>query len=69
MWILVGDGQSEEKILATAERLGAKVLWRNHYWKEFNGFNSAFVDPWGNEIILWGKGGTDPKIPAGHTRE
>ena len=69
VWILVGEGQSEEAILATAERLGARTLWRNHYWKEFNGFNSAFADPWGNEIILWGKGGPDPRIPADYTRE
>jgi predicted enzyme related to lactoylglutathione lyase len=69
VWILVGEGQSEDAILEKAEALGATVLWRKHYWKEFNGFNSAFRDPWGNEIILWVKGGADPKIPAGYTQE
>jgi predicted enzyme related to lactoylglutathione lyase len=69
VWILVGDDQSEDKILATAERLGATILWTKHYWKEFNGFNAAFRDPWGNEIILWIKAGPDPKIPADYTRE
>ena len=69
VWILVGEGQSEDKILETAKRLGADILWTRHYWKEFNGFNSAFRDPWGNEIVLWVKGGTEPKIPDGYTRE
>ena len=53
----------------TAERLGATILWRNHYWKEFNGFNSAFQDPWGNTLVLWTKGGDDPAIPEGWTNE
>ena len=33
------------------------MLWRDHYWAEFNGFNSAFQDPWGNTLVLWSKGG------------
>jgi predicted enzyme related to lactoylglutathione lyase len=69
IWILVGEGQSEDAILQRAQDRGAELLWRNHYWKEFNGFNSAFRDPWGNEIVLWIKGGPEPKIPDGHTRE
>jgi len=69
VWILVGDGQSYEDILARAVERGAKELWRDHYWKEFNGYNHAFLDPWGNEIVLWGKAGADPKIPPGYTRE
>ncbi|MBO9725749.1 VOC family protein [Novosphingobium sp.] len=69
IWVLIGDDDSEERILATAEKLGGKVLWRNHYWKEFNGYNHAFADPWGNEIILWGKAGENPEIPADYTRE
>ena len=40
IWILVSDDDSQDRILATAERLGATVLWRNHFWAEFNGFNS-----------------------------
>jgi predicted enzyme related to lactoylglutathione lyase len=69
IWILVGDGQSHEDILKRATDRGAKILWRNHYWKEFNGFNHAFADPWGNEIILWVKGGENPQVPANYTRE
>jgi predicted enzyme related to lactoylglutathione lyase len=70
IWILVGDGQSETLILDTAERLGAEVLWRRHYWAEFNGYSAAFRDPWGNEIILWSKAGPAPvEVPADYTRE
>lgn len=68
-WILVGDDDNEDRILDTAERLGATVLWRHHYWAEFNGFNGAFEDPWGNTIILWTKGGDDPKLAEGFTGE
>jgi catechol 2,3-dioxygenase-like lactoylglutathione lyase family enzyme len=69
VWILVGDDQSHEDIMARALERGATALWCDHYWKEFNGFNHAFRDPWGNEIILWVKGGADPQIPADYTRE
>ena len=69
VWILVSEDDSAERILAAATERGAKILWRNHYWKEFNGFNDAFADPWGNEIVLWSKGGDNPQIPAGFTRE
>jgi len=69
IWILVSADDSVDRILSTAEKLGARILWRNHYWKEFNGFNYAFQDPWGNEIVLWVKGGKDPVIPEGFSRE
>lgn len=69
VWILVSDDDSIDRILDTAERRGATILWKNHYWKEFNGFNAAFRDPWGNEIILWVKGGANPDVPAGFTQE
>jgi hypothetical protein len=68
VWILVGD-DSEDAILDRAERHGAKVLWRHHYWAEFNGFNGAFEDPWGTTVVLWTKGGSDPVIPEGYTSE
>jgi len=68
-WILVSRDDSIDRILATAEQLGAKILWRDHYWKEFNGYNHAFRDPWGNEIVLWRYAGKDPTIPDGFTRE
>jgi predicted enzyme related to lactoylglutathione lyase len=69
IWILVGDGQSHVDILARAVERGAEVLWKDHYWSEFNGLNHAFRDPWGNEIVLWEKGGPDPVVPAHYTRE
>ncbi len=69
IWVLVSDDDSQDRILDTAEKLGATVLWRDHYWAEFNGFNGAFEDPWGNTIVLWTKGGPDPQIPEGFTRE
>lgn len=69
LWILVSDDDNQDRILDTAEKLGATVLWRNHYWAEFNGFNGAFLDPWGNTIVLWTKGGDDPQIPEDFTRE
>ncbi len=69
IWLMLADGDSADSILEAAESRGAKILWRNHYWKEFNGYNWAFEDPWGNEIILWGKAGEAPEIPANFTRE
>jgi predicted enzyme related to lactoylglutathione lyase len=67
VYILVSEDDTQDRILDTAEKLGATVLWRNHYWGEFNGFCGAFRDPWGTEIILWSKGGDDPQIPEGFT--
>jgi predicted enzyme related to lactoylglutathione lyase len=69
IWILIGDGETADDIIGRAVARGAKVLWRNHYWQTFNGYNDAFEDPWGNEIILWGKAGQDPAVPETHTRE
>jgi predicted enzyme related to lactoylglutathione lyase len=69
IWILVGDGQDYQELLDKATARGAALLWKDHYWKEFNGYNHAFRDPWGNEIILWGKAGPEPKIPDSYTRE
>jgi predicted enzyme related to lactoylglutathione lyase len=68
IWILIGD-DTAERILAAAEERGATVLWRDHYWRTFNGFNSAFRDPWGTEILLWGKGGDQPAVPGTFTIE
>ncbi len=68
-WVLVDDNDTEDRILDTAERLGATILWRHHYWAEFNGFSGAFVDPWGNTLITWTKGGDNPVVPDGWTRE
>jgi predicted enzyme related to lactoylglutathione lyase len=69
VWILIGDGETADDIIGRAVERGAKVLWRNHYWSTFNGLNDAFEDPWGNEIILWGKAGAEAKVPEGYTQE
>lgn len=69
IWVMIGDGDTPERILGAAAERGATLLWKDHYWKEFNGYNHAFRDPWGNEIVLWGKAGEDPQIPADYTRE
>jgi predicted enzyme related to lactoylglutathione lyase len=69
VWILVGEGRSEADILDKAVRHGARILWRNHYWSEFNGYNAAFSDPWGNEIVLWTRAGAQPEVPPEFTRE
>lgn len=68
-WVLVADDDTEDRILEAAERLGATILWRNHYWAEFNGFSGAFVDPWGNTLLTWTKGGDNPVVPEGWTAE
>ncbi len=52
-WILVSEDDSFERILEAATRLGATELWREHYWTEFGGCNASFMDPWGNQIMLW----------------
>ena len=52
-WILVSKDDSFERILEAATRLGATELWREHYWTEFGGGNASFMDPWGNQIMLW----------------
>jgi len=69
VWILVSDDDSSDAIMDRALARGATELWRDHYWAEFNGFNAAFKDPWGNTLILWTKGGDDPEIPDGWTNE
>ncbi|MEM8934833.1 MAG: VOC family protein [Pseudomonadota bacterium] len=69
VYILVSDDDTPERILDEAEKRGAEIMWRDHYWKEFNGYNYAFRDPWGNEIVLWAKAGDDPQIPDNFTQE
>ena len=66
---MVSDDDSVERILTTAEQLGATILWRDHFWSEFNGYNHAFCDPWGNEIVLWVKAGENPQVPENYTQE
>lgn len=69
VWILVSEDDSMDAILSRAIERGAKLLWKDHFWREFNGFNAAFSDPWGNEILLWVKGGDNPVVPEHFTEE
>jgi len=69
VWILVSDDDDMDAILERAVANGATELWRHHYFGEFNGFNNAFRDPWGNTIVLWTKGGDNPVVPDGWTSE
>ena len=69
IWIEVSADDTPERILETAESLGATILWRNHYWSEYNGYNHAFRDPWGNDIVLWKDAGENPTIPPHFTQE
>lgn len=64
VWILVSDDDSQDAILDRAEARGAKILWRDGYWGEFNGFHGSFRDPWGVQVVLWTKGGDNPEIPT-----
>ena len=52
-WILVSDDDSMERILDAAVAHGGTELWRNHFWTEFGGANASFLDPWGNQLMLW----------------
>jgi predicted enzyme related to lactoylglutathione lyase len=69
VWILVSDDDDADDILERAVERGATEMWRHHYWAEFNGFSNCFLDPWGTEVVTWTKGGDDPVIPEGWTRE
>ncbi len=69
VWILVSDDDDMDAISDRAVARGATDLWRHHFFAEFNGFNNAFMDPWGNTIVLWTKGGDDPQVPEGWTQE
>ena len=52
-WILVSEDDSFDRILDAAERLGGTVVFRNHFWNEFGGGSASFIDPWGNQFMLW----------------
>ena len=70
VWVLVSDDDDADAIMDRAVERGATELWRHHFWAEFNGFNNSFIDPWGNQIMLWTKPPTDPvEIPEGWTNE
>ncbi len=52
-WILVSDDDDMDEIIDRAVANGATELWRHHFWTEFGGANASFLDPWGNQLMLW----------------
>ena len=50
-YILVDD--APQVYLDKAVELGAMELWDEGWWEEFNGWHAAFLDPWGNHIVMW----------------
>ena len=57
-YILVEN--APDTYLPTVEENGGTVLWREAYWGEFDGWHASFLDPWGNQIIMWWKGRPAP---------
>jgi predicted enzyme related to lactoylglutathione lyase len=57
-YILVEN--APDTYLPAVEANGGKVLWREAYWGEFDGWHASFLDPWGNQIIMWWKGRPAP---------
>ena len=52
-WILVSDDDDMDAIMDRAVANGGTELWRHHFWTEFGGANASFLDPWGNQLMLW----------------
>lgn len=52
-WILISDDDDMEEIMDRAVANGGTELWRRHFWTEFGGANASFLDPWGNQLMLW----------------
>jgi predicted enzyme related to lactoylglutathione lyase len=54
-YILVDASPAE--YLNKAVILGATALWEQAWWEEFKGWHASFLDPWGNQIIIWSADG------------
>ncbi len=50
-YILVDDWP--RVYLEKAVSLGATKLWDEGHWDEFDGYHASFLDPWGNQIVMW----------------
>jgi predicted enzyme related to lactoylglutathione lyase len=50
-YILVDD--APQTYLDKAVALGATKLWDEGWWIAFNGYHAAFLDPWGNHMVMW----------------
>ena len=57
-YILVED--EPDTYVDEAVKLGGTELWREAYWGEFDGWHASFLDPWGNQIVVWYKGKPAP---------
>ncbi len=65
-WILVSDDDEMDRIMDTAVAKGGTELWRRHFWTEFGGANASFLDPWGNQLMLWQHLGDIEQDPDTH---
>lgn len=65
VYVLVDDRAEQDRILTTAEKLGAAILWRDRYWREFDGWHASFRDPWGTQFILWIKPADEQDVEPG----
>jgi predicted enzyme related to lactoylglutathione lyase len=60
-YILVDD--APQAYLDKAIALGATKQWDEGWWEEFNGFHASFIDPWGNQLVVWeGKDARDQRL-------
>jgi predicted enzyme related to lactoylglutathione lyase len=60
-YILVDD--APQAYLDRALALGATKLWDEGWWDEFSGYHASFVDPWGNQIVMWeAKGNREERL-------
>ena len=57
-YILVEN--APDTYLPAVEQNGGTVLWREAYWAEFDGWHASFLDPHGNQIVMWWKGRPGP---------
>jgi predicted enzyme related to lactoylglutathione lyase len=62
VYILVDSREDQDAILGRAQQRGAEILWRDRYWREFDGWHGSFRDPWGNQIVLWTKPGDSDDV-------
>jgi predicted enzyme related to lactoylglutathione lyase len=69
IFVMVSPDDSVDRILGEAEARGAKILWRNHHWKEFKGVCHSFRDPWGTQIVLWNYVAPDAVLPDHFTSD
>jgi catechol 2,3-dioxygenase-like lactoylglutathione lyase family enzyme len=70
VWILLGDDETEDEVLRRAEKHGATGALAPPLLEGVQRASTGrSKDPWGNTVVLWGKGGDDPIIPEDYTRE